>query len=81
MLLQDILLNLNFDELVAMWSTTAHVEFTGPLTDALFKIGSKDHKIQNMVSEAMSESSDGNIDVKRLALRTLYVCLREAMSF
>ncbi|MHA2077838.1 MAG: geranylgeranyl reductase family protein [Candidatus Thorarchaeota archaeon] len=55
--------------------------FTGPLTDTLFKIGSKDHKIQKMVSEAMSESSDGNIDVKRLALRTLYVCLREALSF
>lgn len=53
--------------------------FTGSFTDVLFKIGSKDEKIQEMVSEAMSESSDGDIDVKRLVLRTLFVCLREAM--
>jgi digeranylgeranylglycerophospholipid reductase len=53
--------------------------FTGPFTDVLFKIGSKDHQIQDMVSEAMSESGDGEFDVKRLTLRTLYVCLREAM--
>ncbi|MGY5863556.1 MAG: NAD(P)/FAD-dependent oxidoreductase [Candidatus Thorarchaeota archaeon] len=55
--------------------------FTGPFTDVLFKIGSKDNRIQDMVSEAMSESSDGDIDVKQLALRTLYVCLREALRF
>jgi geranylgeranyl reductase family protein len=53
--------------------------FTGPLTDVLFKIGSKDHKIQDMVSEAMSESSEGEIGVPQLVLRTLYVCLREAL--
>jgi geranylgeranyl reductase family protein len=53
--------------------------FTGPFTDVLFKIGSKDQRIQDMVSEAMSESNDANIDVSRLALRTLYICLREAL--
>lgn len=53
--------------------------FTGPFTDVLFKIGSQDRRIQDMVSGAISESGDENIDVKRLALRTLYVCLREAL--
>ncbi len=52
--------------------------FTGPFTDVLFKIGSKDKKIQEMVSEAMSETGDGEIDLKRLVLRTLLVCFREA---
>ena len=50
--------------------------FTSPFTDLLFEIGSRDTKIQEMVSEAMAESSDEGIDVKRLVLRTLYVCLR-----
>jgi flavin-dependent dehydrogenase len=53
--------------------------FTGPFTDLLFHIGSKDETIQTMVSESMSEASDGDIDVKRLVLRTLNVCLREAL--
>ncbi|MHA2352537.1 MAG: geranylgeranyl reductase family protein [Candidatus Thorarchaeota archaeon] len=55
--------------------------FTGPFTDLLFHIGSKDKKIQDMVSESMAESSDGDIDVKQLALRALGVCLREALRF
>ncbi|MFW9768357.1 MAG: geranylgeranyl reductase family protein [Candidatus Thorarchaeota archaeon] len=53
--------------------------FTSPFADVLFKIGSKDQKIQDMVSEAMSESNEGEIEVSQLALRTLYVCLREAL--
>ena len=32
-----------------------------------------------MVSESMAESSDGVIDVMQLTLRTLRVCLREAI--
>ncbi|MHA1948998.1 MAG: geranylgeranyl reductase family protein [Candidatus Thorarchaeota archaeon] len=54
--------------------------FTGPFTDVLFRIGSQDKVIQEMVSNAMSESGEGDIDVKKLALRTLYVCLREALN-
>ena len=50
--------------------------FTSPFTDLLFEIGSRDTKIQEMVSEAMAESSDEGIDVKRLVLRTLYVCFK-----
>jgi len=50
--------------------------FTSIFTDLLFEIGSRDIKIQEMVSEAMAESSDERIDVKRLVLRTLYVCLK-----
>ncbi|MBY8996383.1 MAG: NAD(P)/FAD-dependent oxidoreductase [Candidatus Thorarchaeota archaeon] len=53
--------------------------FTSPFTDLLFHIGSKDEKIQEIVSESMAESSDGDLDVKQLALRTLKVCLREAL--
>ncbi|MFW9789440.1 MAG: geranylgeranyl reductase family protein [Candidatus Thorarchaeota archaeon] len=54
--------------------------FTSPFTDLLFHIGSKDEKIQAMVSESMSETSEGEIDVLKLALRTLKVCLREVFS-
>ncbi len=50
--------------------------FKSPFTDLLFEIGSRDTKIQEMVSEAMAESSDQGIDVKRLVLRTLYVCFK-----
>ncbi|MFW9808835.1 MAG: geranylgeranyl reductase family protein [Candidatus Thorarchaeota archaeon] len=53
--------------------------FTGPFTDVLFTIGSKDKKIQQMVSDSMSEAAEGEIDVKQLVLRTLVVCLREAV--
>jgi geranylgeranyl reductase family protein len=52
--------------------------FTSPFTDLLFQIGSKDKGIQDMVSESMAESSDGEIDVMQLTLRTLKVCIREA---
>ncbi len=50
--------------------------FTSPFTDLLFNIGSRDMKIQSMVADAMAESSDEGIDVKRLIARTLYVCLK-----
>jgi geranylgeranyl reductase family protein len=55
--------------------------FTSSFTDLLFHIGSKDEKIQEMVSESMAESSDGEIDVKQLLICTLKVCLREALRF
>jgi len=55
--------------------------FTSPFTDLLFEIGSRDIKIQEMVSEAMAESSDEGVDLKRLVLRTLYVCLRASFVF
>jgi len=55
--------------------------FTSPFTDLLFHIGSKDQKIQDIVSESMSESSDGEIDIVQLILRTLRVCIREAFRF
>jgi digeranylgeranylglycerophospholipid reductase len=55
--------------------------FTSPFTDLLFHIGSKDEKIQEMVSESMAESSNKNIDVKQLAFRTLMVCIREVITF
>jgi geranylgeranyl reductase family protein len=54
---------------------------TGPFADLLFYIGSKDERIQAIVSESMAESSEGGIDMKQLAVRTLLVCLREAMGF
>ncbi|MGY5860525.1 MAG: NAD(P)/FAD-dependent oxidoreductase [Candidatus Thorarchaeota archaeon] len=53
--------------------------FTSPFTDLLFEIGSRDTKIQEMVSKAMTESSEEGIDVKRLVLRTVYVCLRASI--
>jgi digeranylgeranylglycerophospholipid reductase len=53
--------------------------FTGSFTDLLFLIGSKDERIQSIVTESMAESSDAGIDVKQLVLRTLKVCLREAL--
>jgi geranylgeranyl reductase family protein len=52
--------------------------FTSPFTDVLFEIGRRDTKIQDMVSDAMAESSQGEIDIKRLVLRTLFVCLKAA---
>ena len=55
--------------------------FTSPFTDLLFEIGSRDTKIQDMVSEAMAESSEEGIDVKRLVARTVYVCLKASFGF
>jgi len=52
--------------------------FTGPFTDVLFEIGKRDSKIQSIVSEAMAESNDENINIRSLISRTLLVCLREA---
>ena len=50
--------------------------FTSPFTDLLFEIGRRDEKIQEMVSESMAESAEEGIDVKKLILRTMFVCLR-----
>jgi len=50
--------------------------FTSPFTDLLFEIGSRDEKIQEMVSESMAESTEEGIDVTKLILRTIFVCLR-----
>ncbi|MHA1928118.1 MAG: NAD(P)/FAD-dependent oxidoreductase [Candidatus Thorarchaeota archaeon] len=50
--------------------------FTSPFTDLLFEIGRRDEKIQEMVSESMAESAEEGIDVKKLILRTMLVCLR-----
>ncbi len=55
--------------------------FTSPFANLLFHIGSKDKKIQDLVSDAMAESSEREIDVKQLMFRTLQVCLREALGF
>ncbi|MHA2377117.1 MAG: NAD(P)/FAD-dependent oxidoreductase, partial [Candidatus Thorarchaeota archaeon] len=52
--------------------------FTGSFTNVLFEIGKRDAKIQEMVSNAMAESSDEGISIKRLTMRALYVCLKEA---
>ena len=54
--------------------------FTGPFTDLLFTIGSKDEKIQSMVSDSLSETSDKKLDIKSLVSRPLHVCLREALT-
>jgi digeranylgeranylglycerophospholipid reductase len=53
--------------------------FTSPFTNLLFEIGSRDTHIQEMVSEAMAESSEKKIDLKRLVMRTIFVCLRGAL--
>jgi len=50
--------------------------FTSPFTDLLFEIGRRDEKIQEMVSESMAESAEEGIDVTKLILRTIFVCLR-----
>jgi digeranylgeranylglycerophospholipid reductase len=52
--------------------------FTGPFTDLLFEIGRRDTQIQEMVSEAITESSDTKLDVMKVLLRTLVVCFRGA---
>ncbi|MFW9961011.1 MAG: geranylgeranyl reductase family protein [Candidatus Thorarchaeota archaeon] len=53
--------------------------FTGPFTDLLFEIGKRDTHIQEMVTESMAESSEVELDVKKLMMRTLLVCLRGAL--
>ncbi len=55
--------------------------FTSPFTDLLFEIGRRDETIQEMVSESMAESAEDGIDVKRLILRTMFVCLRASFKF
>jgi flavin-dependent dehydrogenase len=46
----------------------------------LFEIGARDTSLQEMVSEMMSEASQGKNDVTKLLGRFFYVCLREAMT-
>lgn len=53
--------------------------FTGSFTNLLFEIGKRDPEIQAIVSEGMSESSNHEIDIGRLLLRTLLVCLRGSL--
>jgi geranylgeranyl reductase family protein len=55
--------------------------FTSSFTDLLFEIGRRDLKIQQMVSGAMSESGDNEIDIRKLLLRTLGVCFRGGFGF
>ncbi|RLI58175.1 MAG: hypothetical protein DRO87_04525 [Candidatus Thorarchaeota archaeon] len=59
--------------------TLAQKIFTSPFTDLLFEIGSRDPKIQVMVSQSMAESGHSGIDVRGLLTRTLLVCLRGAL--
>lgn len=53
--------------------------FTSPFTEVLFAIGSRDKKIQTMVSESMAESSEQGISITNLVARTLLVCLKSAI--
>ena len=50
--------------------------FTSSLTDTLFEIGRRDPIIQEIVTNAMSESNSEGPDIKKLITRTLLVCLR-----
>ncbi|MFX0108713.1 MAG: NAD(P)/FAD-dependent oxidoreductase [Candidatus Hodarchaeota archaeon] len=52
--------------------------FTSSFADLLFEIGKRDVVLQNMVTEAMAESLDEQINVRSLALRAFYVCFRQA---
>ncbi len=52
--------------------------FTSPFTNVLFEIGNRDLKIQQVVSDALSEASGTSIDVKLLAARSLAVILKSA---
>ncbi|MHA2005600.1 MAG: NAD(P)/FAD-dependent oxidoreductase [Candidatus Thorarchaeota archaeon] len=54
--------------------------FTGLFASTLFEIGARDTSLQEMVSEMMSEASQGKNDVTKLLGRFFYVCLREAMT-
>ncbi|MHA2425034.1 MAG: NAD(P)/FAD-dependent oxidoreductase [Candidatus Thorarchaeota archaeon] len=53
--------------------------FTGNFTDLLFEIGKRDSRIQEMVSEAMAESSDTGIDIPKLLARTIWIILRSVL--
>jgi len=54
--------------------------FTSPLDGVLFEIGDRDTEIQRMVASLMSGSIAGREKVGPIALRALWVCLREALS-
>ena len=51
--------------------------FTGSFTDLLFNIASRDKSLQEMVSDAMAETSEG-INVTKLVAKTLKVICRSA---
>ncbi len=53
---------------------------TSPYTDLFFEIGKRDEKIQEIVTLSMAESTESRTDTKRLVARTLWVCLREALT-
>lgn len=55
--------------------------FTSVFTETLFKIGAEDREIQDMVSDAMSESEVASLDVTRLVARTLYIVLKNSLHF
>ncbi len=51
---------------------------TSDILDVLFEIGSRDSKIQEIVSNAFSESSERDIEILPLILRTISVCLKSS---
>jgi geranylgeranyl reductase family protein len=53
--------------------------FTSFLTEVLFRIGAEDQKIQDMVSNAMSESEVASLNVPRLIARSLFVCVKNSL--
>ncbi len=59
---------------------TAQRLFTGSASSVLFEIGSRDSRIQRMVSEAMGEHSGAQIDAVSLLARVTWVCMREALT-
>jgi digeranylgeranylglycerophospholipid reductase len=53
---------------------------TSPFASTLFKIGSLDREIQEMITSAMTENLDESIDIGYLIMRTAYVCLRQVLN-
>jgi len=53
--------------------------FTSPLANTLFEIGDRDRRIQQMVAQLMSTGSTNATTAGRIAARSLWVCLREAL--
>ncbi len=70
------------------WSTFGHTlnkqllaqkVIVSSFLDVLFEIGHRDPAIQDIVSNAFSETSDGDIKMGRLAARVFLVCLKSAL--
>lgn len=53
---------------------------TGPFASTMFEIGSRDVSIQEIVSNMMSEGSQGRSEVLGLLGAVLHVCLREVIT-